>query len=187
MIGLNGRHYLRYLHRDDLWDWLGDRPDGGLDSVIHLGACIDTPEDGVARLLRLNTDYSRYLWRVCVRDGVSLVWVQRSDLRRRLAGVLEPEGYPGGPGGAGAAEPCGLSKHCFDVWVVWGTAPVGRAPSASSWRSSTGPRAELRERYRHFTEAETAKLQEDGAPDWTPLEEGVERYMRWLEECDGAR
>ena len=46
---------------------------------------------------------------------------------------------------------------------------------------------EVRGRYQHFTEAETGKLEEAGAaPAWTPLEEGVERYARWIEDRDGG-
>ena len=290
---LNGRRFRRYLHRDQLWDWL-DRDPGAtraLESVIHLGACTDTTEHDVDRLMRVNTDYSRRLWHLCAERRVPFVWASSA--------ATYGDGGRGFSDRRGTAEelaeleplnPYGFSKHRFDVWAaaraaepnapepprwaglkffnvygpreahkgpmasyvyqailqarehgrvrlfrstrpeladgeqsrdfVWvedvvdvvlrfaledrppsGWSPglynvgTGRARSFNELVEAIGDALgrevgteyfempdEVRGQYQHFTEAETAKLEEAGAgPEWTPLEEGVERFVRWVE------
>lgn len=133
---LNGRRFRRYLHRDDLWAWLEEDPEGAageLEAVVHLGACTDTTEDDVDHLMRVNTGYSRRLWRLCARRGVPLVWASSaasygdgsagfSDRRETPAELAELE----------PLNPYGLSKHRFDAWAARRAADPD-APAPPRW------------------------------------------------------
>jgi len=61
------------VDRDALFAWLAvERP--ALRGIVHLGACTDTTELDVARLERLNVDYSRALWRFATEARVPFVY-----------------------------------------------------------------------------------------------------------------
>lgn len=115
---LSGREFLRYLPREELWEWLStERPE--LEAVIHLGACTDTTEDDFDYLTRVNTGYSIRLWSECVDRRVPFIYASSaatygdgalgfSDRRESPAELAELE----------PLNPYGLSKHAFDLWVA---------------------------------------------------------------------
>lgn len=133
---LGGRRFRRYLHRTELWDWLADdpeAPDGELEAVIHLGANTDTTEEDVDRLLRVNTDYSRRLWRLCADREVPLVWASSAaTYGDGSAGFSDRRDTPEALAELEPLNPYGLSKHRFDAWAVGRAADPG-APEPPRW------------------------------------------------------
>lgn len=128
------RRFRRYLHRDDLCEWLDANPDAPLEAVIHLGACTDTTEEDFDYLARVNTGYSGRLWRTCAERRVPFVWASsaatygdgsagfsdRRDGTDQLA-ALEP------------LNPYGLSKHLFDMWALGQIEEAGGGDVPPRW------------------------------------------------------
>lgn len=135
---LVGRAYLDYLHKDELWAWLGGEgpkgtvacPDGtdALDAVIHLGACSDTTEDDFDYLTLNNVRYSRRLWEACARLRIPYVYAS--------SGATYGDGSRGFSDDHAVVrdlEPLnayGYSKHRFDLWALRRARADERVPPA---------------------------------------------------------
>ncbi len=116
---LAGRDIRGYVHRDDLWDWLDARPDAPLEAVIHLGACTDTTEEDFDYLTRVNTDYSRRLWRTCAERRAAFVWASSAaTYGDGSRGFSDRRDGPGELAELEPLNPYGLSKHLFDLWAL---------------------------------------------------------------------
>lgn len=116
---LAGRDIRGYVHRDDLWDWLDARPDAALEAVIHLGACTDTTEEDFDYLARVNTGYSRRLWRACAERRVPFVWASSAaTYGDGSRGFSDRRDAPGELAELEPLNPYGLSKHLFDLWAL---------------------------------------------------------------------
>lgn len=113
---LVGCRYRDYVHKDELWEWLGDHEDQKVDAIIHLGACSDTTEEDFDYLVRNNVRYSQRLWHLCVRFRAPFIYASSAATY--------------GGGGSGFSDDhadiddlspqnrYGYSKHMFDTWAL---------------------------------------------------------------------
>lgn len=111
---LLGKRFLGIVSPDAFLDGLADGDyDGGLDAVVHFGACTSTTERDADFLLKNNVEYSRAIACYCMDNAVRLVYASSAatyglgeqgcsdDLLHSLL-PLNMYGY---------------SKQLFDVWA----------------------------------------------------------------------
>lgn len=112
---LAGKNYTDQVHRDDFHDWL--RENHMLtEFVFHIGARTDTTLFDVAIFDRLNLNYTKELWNICVEFGLPLVYASSAatyglgelgyEDDHEILDQLKP------------LNPYGESKHNFDKWAL---------------------------------------------------------------------
>lgn len=112
---LEGKKYSQKIHRDDFIQWL--RANHRLTQfVFHLGARTDTTEFNKKIFDRLNLNYSKEVWKVCVEFGLPLVYASSAatyglgefgyDDNEEVIEKLKP------------LNPYGDSKNDFDKWAL---------------------------------------------------------------------
>lgn len=110
--------HLTYSHKIDrgqFFSWL-EEYEKQIQFVFHLGARTDTTEFDTAVLDELNLNYSRQLWRLCVKYGLPLVYASSAatygmgehgyEDKHEVVKKLNP------------LSPYGVSKNEFDKWVL---------------------------------------------------------------------
>ncbi|MES2285153.1 MAG: ADP-glyceromanno-heptose 6-epimerase [Bacteroidota bacterium] len=115
MKNLEGKKYSQKIHRDEFIHWLRDNQ-RLVQFVFHLGARTDTTEFNKEIFDKLNLNYSKDLWKVCVEFGLPLVYASSAAT------------YGMGELGYGDNEetieklkplnPYGDSKNDFDKWAL---------------------------------------------------------------------
>lgn len=103
------------IHRGQFFTWLEDN-EKQIQFVFHLGARTDTTEFDNVVLNELNLNYSRQLWRLCVKYGLPLVYASSAatygmgehgfEDKHELIKKLKP------------LNPYGVSKNEFDKWAL---------------------------------------------------------------------
>ena len=103
------------VDRADFPTWLREN-ESQVQFIFHLGARTDTTEQDVEVLNRLNLDYSKEIWTLCVEFGLPLVYASSAatygsgDLgyvdSHEVVSQLEP------------LNPYGRSKNDFDQWAL---------------------------------------------------------------------
>lgn len=112
---LAGKAIMEFVDRDQFPEWL--RQNHVLvEFVFHLGARTDTAEFDIELLNRLNLDYSKQVWSICVEFGLPLVYASSAatyglgehgyEDRHDLVDQLVP------------LNPYGDSKNDFDKWAL---------------------------------------------------------------------
>jgi len=109
---------LRIQERVDLenfMQWLDERNEL-VEFIFHMGAISDTTEFDINLLTRLNTHYSKEVWKRCVRYQIPLLYASSAatyglgetgyDDNETLISKFKP------------LNPYGQSKQDFDVWVL---------------------------------------------------------------------
>ncbi len=109
------KSFLEQVHRDHFFEWLG-RNHGDVTFICHLGARTDTTEFDTRIFDRLNLNYSKEVWRACVRYDIPLIYASSAatygmgehgyDDRHDVVRQLKP------------LNPYGESKNEFDKWVL---------------------------------------------------------------------
>lgn len=107
--------YSQKVDRNQLFSWL-EANEKQIQFVFHLGARTDTTEFDTAVLDELNLNYSRQLWRLCVKYGLPLVYASSAatygmgehgyEDNHEVVKKLEP------------LNPYGVSKNEFDKWAL---------------------------------------------------------------------
>ena len=111
----NAKIHVR-VERDALLDWF-DKNHPSVSCVIHLGARTDTTEFDRSIFLKLNLDYSRYLFLLCQKYSKPMIYASSaatygagelgySDSDDALTLKLKP------------LNPYGDSKQDFDKWLI---------------------------------------------------------------------
>ena len=109
---LSNKHYLRYVHKDDLFKELAGISD--VKAVIHMGACSSTTENDIDYLRKNNFEYTKKLWGYCADKKIPMIYASSAAT------------YGDGSRGFDDREdiddlkplnPYGHSKHEFDKWV----------------------------------------------------------------------
>ena len=107
--------YTALVDRSAFFDWAKDKFNL-IQFVFHIGARTDTTELDVDVLNRLNLDYSKQMWQLCVDAGIPLVYASSAatyGLGEHGFGesyALMPELKP--------LNPYGQSKLDFDLWAI---------------------------------------------------------------------
>jgi ADP-L-glycero-D-manno-heptose 6-epimerase len=115
MKNLEGKIYSQKIHRDDFIQWLRDNQ-RLVQFVFHLGARTDTTEFDKEIFDRLNLNYSKDVWKICVEFGLPLVYASSAatygmgelgyDDNHEVIDKLKP------------LNPYGDSKNDFDKWAI---------------------------------------------------------------------
>ena len=108
-------NYTTLVDRSDFPSWLRAN-ENQVQFVFHLGARTDTTEMDVDLFNRLNLDYSKEVWRLCVEYGLALVYASSAATygdgshgytdSHDIVSKLEP------------LNPYGDSKNDFDKWAL---------------------------------------------------------------------
>jgi ADP-L-glycero-D-manno-heptose 6-epimerase len=112
---LDGKRYSKKVDREEFIQWLKDNQ-RMVQFVFHIGARTDTTEFDAEIFNKLNLNYSKDVWKVCVKFGLPLVYASSAatygngefgyDDDISLLDKLKP------------LNPYGESKNDFDKWAV---------------------------------------------------------------------
>lgn len=115
MKNLEGKKYSQKIHRDDFIQWLKENQ-RLVQFVFHIGARTDTTEFNKEIFDRLNLNYTKDLWNVCVEFGLPMVYASSAatyglgefgyEDNQEVIGKLKP------------LNPYGDSKNDFDKWAI---------------------------------------------------------------------
>ncbi len=115
MKNLEGKKYSQKVHRDDFIKWLKDNQ-RFVQIVFHIGARTDTTEFNKDIFDKLNLNYTKYIWNVCVEFGLPLVYASSAatyglgefgyEDNHEIIEKLKP------------LNPYGDSKNDFDKWAI---------------------------------------------------------------------
>ncbi len=107
--------YQELVHRDEFFEWLNSNHKM-VQYIFHLGARTNTLEQDEEVLNRLNFEYSKKVWEMCVRFGIPLCYASSAatygdgslGFNDDLSTIhqLQP------------LNPYGWSKHRFDLWAI---------------------------------------------------------------------
>jgi ADP-L-glycero-D-manno-heptose 6-epimerase len=112
---LERKIFLEKIHRDNLFYWI-DQNHSDVSFIFHIGARTDTAEFDVEIFDRLNLNYTKSLWNLCVRYGIPLIYASSAatyglgehgyDDNHEIIPALKP------------LNPYGVSKNDFDKWSL---------------------------------------------------------------------
>lgn len=112
---LEGKLFSQKVHRDDFYNWLKSNQ-RFVQFVFHIGARTDTTEFDKAIFDKLNLNYSKEIWNICVEFGLPLVYASSAatyglgefgyEDNHEIVDQLKP------------LNPYGDSKNDFDKWAL---------------------------------------------------------------------
>ena len=115
MKNLEGKKYSQKIHRDDFIQWLKDNQ-RLVQFIFHIGARTDTTEFSKEVFDKLNLNYTKDIWKICVEFGLPLVYASSAatyglgefgyDDNHEVIDKLKP------------LNPYGDSKNEFDKWAL---------------------------------------------------------------------
>lgn len=112
---LEDKKFLQQIHRDEFPQWMEANP-GTVQYIFHLGARTDTTEMDYSIHKKLNLDYSKLVWNLCVQQNIPLVYASSA----ATYGAGE-HGYSDSHDVVKQLQPLnpyGRSKNEFDAWVL---------------------------------------------------------------------
>lgn len=115
LVNYNSKRYSELVDRGDFPAWL-EKNQQLVQFVFHLGARTDTTEFDRSIFDKLNLDYSKTIWRLCVEHSLPLVYASSAatyglgELGYRDDHAICADLKP--------LNPYGDSKNDFDVWAL---------------------------------------------------------------------
>ena len=112
---LEGLNILEKVDRDNFLNWL-DKNQETTEFIFHLGARTDTTEFDKKILWRLNTDYTKEVWKKCVQYQLPLIYASSA-----ATYGLGEQGYKDDESTIPNLQPLnpyGESKQAFDLWAL---------------------------------------------------------------------
>ncbi len=109
------KKFLNTIHRNDFIDWF-DLQHDSIEFVFHLGARTNTAEFNMSVLNDLNLEYSKEIFKRCVKYEIPLVYASSAatygngEFGYSDSELLIPQLQP--------LNPYGVSKNEFDKWVL---------------------------------------------------------------------
>lgn len=113
-MNLRNKKYREYVHKSAFLERLPKIAGGGLNAVIHMGACSSTTERDFDYLWNNNFEFTKALWNYCAENGVPFIYASSAatygdgsrgfDDKGDIDELLPLNGY-------------GYSKQLFDIWV----------------------------------------------------------------------
>lgn len=110
-----GKRYAKQVHRNEFADWLRQNQ-LHVQFVFHIGARTDTTEFDRDLFNRLNLDYTKTLWNICVEYGLPFVYASSA-----ATYGLGEQGYIDDETKIPLLKPLnpyGDSKNDFDIWAL---------------------------------------------------------------------
>ncbi len=115
MKNLEGKTFSQIIHRDDFVQWLRDNQ-RLVQMVFHIGARTDTTEFNKEIFDKLNLNYTKAIWNICVEFGLPMVYASSAatyglgeygyEDNQEVIEKLKP------------LNPYGDSKNDFDKWAI---------------------------------------------------------------------
>ncbi|MBA3705101.1 MAG: ADP-glyceromanno-heptose 6-epimerase [Bacteroidetes bacterium] len=115
MQNLEGKIFSQKIHRSDFIQWLKDNQ-RLVQFIFHIGARTDTTEFNKEIFDKLNLNYTKDLWKICVEFGLPLVYASSAatyglgefgyEDNHEVIEKLKP------------LNPYGDSKNDFDKWAI---------------------------------------------------------------------
>jgi ADP-L-glycero-D-manno-heptose 6-epimerase len=112
---LEGKKFVQKVHRDEFANWLKQNH-RFVEFVFHIGARTDTTEMSKSVFDKLNLNYTKEVWQICVEYGLPLVYASSAatygagehgyDDDHAIVEKLKP------------LNPYGDSKNEFDKWAL---------------------------------------------------------------------
>ncbi|MCW3104423.1 MAG: ADP-L-glycero-D-manno-heptose-6-epimerase [Bacteroidetes bacterium] len=115
MKNLEGKTFSQKVHRDNFPKWLRENQ-RLVQFVFHIGARTDTTEFNVEIFDRLNLNYTKELWNICVEFGLPFVYASSA-----ATYGLGEHGYEDNHDVVEKLKPLnpyGESKNDFDKWAL---------------------------------------------------------------------
>jgi ADP-L-glycero-D-manno-heptose 6-epimerase len=112
---LQGKTLLHRIDRQAFLTWLPQHA-AKVQFIFHIGARTKTNEFDEAVLQRLNVDYSKFIWQVCVDHSIPLIYASSAATYGDGS-----QGFSDEPSALDALQPLnpyGNSKHRFDLWAM---------------------------------------------------------------------
>lgn len=112
---LAGAQLTEKVDRDEFMGWL-DQNYENVEFIFHIGARTDTAEFDMDLLHRLNTEYTKEIWKRCVKYQLPLVYASSA-----ATYGLGEEGYDDNESTIEKLKPLnpyGISKQEFDTWAL---------------------------------------------------------------------
>ncbi|MFL5765435.1 MAG: ADP-glyceromanno-heptose 6-epimerase [Bacteroidia bacterium] len=112
---LEGKKYSHKIHRDEFISWLRENQ-RLVQFVFHIGARTDTTEFNKEIFDRLNLNYTKDIWKICVEFGLPLVYASSA-----ATYGLGEHGYDDNEADIPKLKPLnpyGDSKNEFDKWAL---------------------------------------------------------------------
>jgi ADP-L-glycero-D-manno-heptose 6-epimerase len=112
---LEGKSIITKVDRDDFFIWFVENHKN-IDFVFHIGARTDTTEFDVEVFNKLNLNYTKGVWKICVKYGKPLVYASSA-----ATYGLGEYGYNDDHDVVGKLKPLnpyGESKNDFDKWAL---------------------------------------------------------------------
>ncbi len=109
------KHFSDRIDRNDLPAWIENHA-GNIEFIFHLGARTDTTETDEALFNRMNLDYTKSIWKLCVAHHIPLVYA--SSAATYGDGAF---GYSDDEAVIPKLKPLnayGRSKQAFDLWAL---------------------------------------------------------------------
>jgi ADP-L-glycero-D-manno-heptose 6-epimerase len=103
------------VDRDQLMDWLAKNYET-VEFIFHIGARTDTTESDVELLNKLNTQYTKDIWKACCQYQIPLVYA--SSAATYGLGELGYDDNEATIPRLKPLNPYGDSKQAFDVWAL---------------------------------------------------------------------
>ncbi|MXV49544.1 ADP-glyceromanno-heptose 6-epimerase [Pedobacter sp. HMF7647] len=110
-----GKRYSQQVNREDFPQWLRDNQ-LHVQFIFHLGARTDTTEFDYELLNRLNLDYTKEVWNICVEFGLPLLYA--SSAATYGLGEFGYEDDESKISQLKPLNPYGDSKNDFDIWAL---------------------------------------------------------------------
>ena len=112
---LEGKQFIEKVHRKELMSWT-EKNHQLVDFIFHIGARTDTTEFDTAIFDELNLNYSKNLWKKCVKFQIPFIYASSAatygmgefgfEDNHEIVEKLKP------------LNPYGQSKNEFDKWVL---------------------------------------------------------------------
>jgi len=115
LSNLEGKRFSKKIHRDDFAEWLKENHKL-TQFIFHIGAKTDTAEFDRELLERMNTAYTKTLWKLCVEFGLPFVYASSA-----ATYGLGEYGYADDESKIPELKPLnpyGDSKNEFDIWAL---------------------------------------------------------------------
>lgn len=112
---LLGLKILKKIDRDIFIDWLF-KNGGSVEFIFHIGAKTDTSLFDVELLTKMNTEYTKSIWKACIEFQIPLVYASSA-----ATYGLGEHGYDDNEVDIPKLKPLnpyGQSKQDFDVWAL---------------------------------------------------------------------
>lgn len=110
-----GKKYSQLVERSVFFEWAKENANR-IQFIYHIGARTDTTEFDIGVLNRLNFEFSKQMWDLCVREGLPLVYASSA-----ATYGLGEQGFSDNNATIPQLKPLnpyGQSKQDFDVWAL---------------------------------------------------------------------